>query len=117
MGVANPRVGPLNIVEEAGEGGRNWRWRPMALVKQSDLNFIVRCGGAGHSIRGACGNVLGDWRNRIRRATSSFDIVLTSRWVGSFVITNLPEEREDWQSQRGLTLELDEVFRVLTYAE
>jgi len=104
MGVANPRVGLLNIGEEP-EKGDELAVETHALLKQSDLNFIGNVEGR-DIIRGACDVLVCDGfvGNVLLKFYES---------VAGLVIQLLKKELH----RTGTDLELDEVFRVLDYAE
>lgn len=104
MGVANPRVGLLNIGEEP-EKGDELAVETHALLKQSDLNFIGNVEGR-DIIRGACDVLVCDGfvGNVLLKFYES---------VAGLVIQLLKKELH----RKGTDLELDEVFRVLDYAE
>jgi phosphate acyltransferase len=104
MGVANPRVGLLNIGEEP-EKGDELAVETHLLLKQSDLNFIGNVEGR-DIIRGACDVLVCDGfvGNVLLKFYES---------VAGLVIQLLKKELH----RKGTELELDEVFRVLDYAE
>jgi phosphate acyltransferase len=104
MGVANPRVGLLNIGEEP-EKGDELAVETHALLRASDLNFIGNVEGR-DIIRGACDVLVCDGfvGNVLLKFYES---------VAALVIQLLKREL----NRTGMELELDEVFRVLDYAE
>lgn len=104
MGVAHPRVGLLNIGEEP-EKGDELAVETHALLKQSDLNFIGNVEGR-DIIRGACDVLVCDGfvGNVLLKFYES---------VAGLVIQLLRKELH----RTGTDLELDEIFRVLDYAE
>lgn len=104
MGVAAPRVGLLNIGEEP-EKGDELAVEAHALLRESGLNFIGNVEGR-DIIRGACDVLVCDGfvGNVLLKFYES---------VAGLVIQLLRKELR----RKGTDLELDEVFRVLDYAE
>lgn len=104
MGVASPRVGLLNIGEEP-EKGDELSVETHALLRESGLHFVGNVEGR-DIIRGACDVLVCDGfvGNVLLKFYES---------VASLVIQLLTRELR----RTGTELELDEVFRVLDYAE
>lgn len=104
MGVDPPRVGLLNIGEEA-EKGDELAVETHALLRESGLNFIGNVEGR-DIIRGACDVLVCDGfvGNVLLKFYES---------VAEFTIGLLTREME----RVGTTMDLQEVFRVLDYAE
>lgn len=104
MGVPSPRVGLLNIGEEP-EKGDELAVEAHALLRESGLNFVGNVEGR-DIIRGACDVLVCDGfvGNVLLKFYES---------VAGLVIHLLKKELH----RTGTDLELDEVFRVLDYAE
>ncbi|MEX2527442.1 MAG: phosphate acyltransferase PlsX [Gemmatimonadota bacterium] len=104
MGVANPRVGLLNIGEEP-EKGDELAVESYGLLADSGLNFVGNVEGR-DIIRGACDVLVCDGfvGNVLLKFYES---------VATFIIHLLRGELE----RTGTDLELEEVFRVLDYTE
>lgn len=104
MGVADPRVGLLNIGEEP-EKGDELAVETHALLRASALNFIGNVEGR-DIIRGACDVLVCDGfvGNVLLKFYES---------VAALVIQLLKKEL----ARTGTRMELEEVFRVLDYAE
>jgi phosphate acyltransferase len=104
MGIEAPRVGLLNIGEEA-EKGDELAVEAHALLRESGLNFIGNVEGR-DIIRGACDVLVCDGfvGNVLLKFYES---------VAEFTIGLLTREMD----RVGTTMDLQEVFRVLDYAE
>lgn len=104
MGVDRPRVGLLNIGEEP-EKGDELAIEAHRMLQASDLHFIGNVEGR-EIIRGACDVLICDGfvGNVLLKFYES---------VAEFTVGLLTREMK----REGATLDLDEVFRVLDYAE